>query len=166
MTLNKETVKKIAEKIKEYKYVAIVVVFGVLLMLIPGKTETAETGTDGEPYFSLEEQEKRLEDMLERIDGAGKVKVMLTLKTSTEQVLAGDEDADSDGDVRRETVIVSSGSGKQGAVTVKYVYPVYMGAAIVAQGADSAAVRLAIIEMTSAATGLEADRISVMKMNN
>ena len=164
--MSKETVKKIAEKIKEYKYVAIVVLCGVLLMLIPGKKDAAESSAGSEPYFSLEEQEKRLEDMLERIEGAGKVKVMLTLKTSTEQILAGDEDTDSDGDVRRETVIISSGTGKQGAVTIKYVYPVYMGAAIVAQGADSAAVRLAIIEMTSAATGLEADRISVMKMND
>lgn len=164
--MSKETVKKIAEKIKEYKYVAIVVLCGVLLMLIPGKTDAAESSAGSEPYFSLEEQEKRLEDMLERIEGAGKVKVMLTLKTSTEQILAGDEDTDSNGDVRRETVIISSGTGKQGAVTIKYVYPVYMGAAIVAQGADSAAVRLAIIEMTSAATGLEADRISVMKMND
>ena len=40
----------------------------------------------------------------------------------------------------------------------------YRGAIVVCQGADSPAVKLAIVEAVSRATGLGADSISVLKM--
>ena len=42
--------------------------------------------------------------------------------------------------------------------------PIYQGAIILCQGADSAAVRLAIIQAVAGATGLTSDRITVLKM--
>ena len=164
--MNSELIKKLSEKAKGNKYIIIAVIFGIILMLLPFGSGGEERTEYEAPEFSLEEQEKKLENMLENIQGAGKVKVMLTLKTSTEQVLATDEDLGTDGDSKRDTVVVSKGSGEQGAVTVKYIYPEYLGAAVVAEGADSASVKLAIAEMVSAVTGLEVGQISVMKMNN
>ena len=153
-------------KIKDNRFILAALIFGVILMLMPrAKTEKAADPPQQEPAFSIEVQEKKLEALLEEIDGAGKVQVMLSLKSGTEQILAKDEDL-RDGVAERETVIVSSGSGKQSAVTVKYVYPVYMGAAVVAEGADKATVRLAIVETVSAVTGLDAGQISVIKMKN
>ena len=40
----------------------------------------------------------------------------------------------------------------------------YLGVIVVCEGADSPAVRLAIVEAVSDVTGLGADRISVLKM--
>ena len=42
--------------------------------------------------------------------------------------------------------------------------PAYLGAIVVCQGADNNTVRLAIVEAVSRATGLGADKISVLKM--
>ena len=47
---------------------------------------------------------------------------------------------------------------------MKYIYPVYLGAAVVAEGADRASVKMAITEAVSAVTGLEPWQISVIKM--
>ena len=42
--------------------------------------------------------------------------------------------------------------------------PTYLGAVIVCQGADSASVRLAIVEAVGSVTGLSTDKITVLKM--
>ena len=42
--------------------------------------------------------------------------------------------------------------------------PVYQGAIILCQGADSPSVRLAITQAVSKVTGLPTDRIAVLKM--
>ena len=42
--------------------------------------------------------------------------------------------------------------------------PEYLGAVVLCQGADNAAVKLAIVEAVSKATGLSTDRITVLKM--
>ena len=48
---------------------------------------------------------------------------------------------------------------------VRQVLPAtYRGAVVVCQGADDPRIRLAIVEAVSMATGLGADRISVLKM--
>ena len=50
------------------------------------------------------------------------------------------------------------------AVTVKYIYPEYLGAVIVAEGADNAGVKLALTEAAASVTGLGPNRIKVIKM--
>ena len=42
--------------------------------------------------------------------------------------------------------------------------PVYLGAVVLAQGADNPVVKLSIVEAVSKVTGLGADKISVLKM--
>lgn len=160
-----ETIRKLTEKLRGNKYVLAALIFGIVLMLVPTvKKSPSETKESSDyPDFSVVSEEKKLEAMLSAIDGAGKVKVMLSLSSGAEQVLASDSEA-RDGEERRETVVLSSGSGKQNAVTVKYVYPAYRGAAVIAQGAGSAAVRLAITQTVSAVTGLDTAKISVIKM--
>jgi stage III sporulation protein AG len=48
---------------------------------------------------------------------------------------------------------------------VKTIYPVYQGALVVCEGADSATVRLEIIRAVAGLTGLSTDKIVVAKMN-
>lgn len=160
------------KKLGKNKYLAVLLILGVVLMLIPwGGQDKAEADVSGGVYceeFSLSEQEAKLEKILSGIEGAGKVRVMLTLKTSSRQILAADEKTSSktnDGGAENssdaETVVISRGSGYEDTVTVKYVYPEYLGAIVVAEGAGSATVRLKITEAVEAATGLGMDRIKV-----
>ena len=65
---------------------------------------------------------------------------------------------------QRQAVIVT-GTGREETGLVRQVKePTYLGAVVVCQGADNAAVRLAVVEAVRSATGLTTDRISVLKM--
>ena len=153
---------------KKYKYVGLVVLAGILLMLLPGKKTDAQTQESG-GSFSLEDTERRMEELLGRMDGVGRVQVMLTLKNGPELELAEDvDDTDRDGELRRqrEPVTLNRGSGYQDVVVTRETYPVYLGAVVVCQGAGSGGVRLAVTEAVAALTGLPADRITVVQWNS
>ena len=74
----------------------------------------------------------------------------------------GDKETDSD----RRPSVVSEGSGRDSAVIVKELYPEFLGAAIVCDGADNPRVCLDVINTVSSLTGISSERISVTKMKN
>ena len=88
--------------------------------------------------------------------------LMLTLQSGTRLTLAEDTQRDQER-TQRETVTLNRGSGNQEIVVTNRYYPVYQGAVVVCQGADSSAVRLAVTETVQALTGLPSDRIMVAK---
>ncbi len=132
-------------------------VIGALLLLIFGRGEESSPAPGPEQTVTAAEEtvseEKRLADLLRRIDGVGEVDVLLSCSTSavTEYV--------SDGD---ETVIVSTGSGKQEGLVRYTRYPQYLGAVVVCDGGGSADVRLYVTQAVSQFTGLSSDRITVL----
>lgn len=169
--------KKLWEKIIKNKYVVAVVVLGIILIAFPfGKSKDGDVEQTGQTnvvdnVFSLEEQEEKVAAALSKIDGAGEVQVVLTLNTSTEQVVAQNEETavksdeeSSESSSGIETVIVSDGGSGEGPVTLKYIYPEYRGALVVAGGAGNPSVKLQITEAVSALTGLGTDKITVTKM--
>jgi stage III sporulation protein AG len=158
---------------KKYKYAILIAAVGVTLMLIPGRKQetaarTAKTA-DSDDVFSLEETERKMEAILGQIEGTGKLRIMLTLAAGSQVHLASDADQslgdgmDGSRRIRQEVVRLNTGSGTQEVVVVGRIYPRYQGAVIVCQGADNAAVRLALTEAVSALTGLGSDRISIVK---
>ena len=174
-----EVARKVLDKLKKNKIALIVLLAGVLLLLIPfgggSDSKTSDSGSNLTADFSLEETEERIEAALSKIDGAGKVTVVLTLKTSTRRLVAQDEDSsektggdgettESESDSSVTTVIVSG--DEEDAVTLQYVYPEYMGALVVAEGAGSPEVKLHLTEAVASLTGLGTDKISVIKMKN
>ena len=106
------------------------------------------------------EEEARLAYALSQIEGAGRVVVVLSLRTSLEQEIAVNEDANG----RRETVTLSRGGGVQSEVTLRYHYPEFQGALIVSQGANDPSVQLRLTQAVSALTGLRTDRITISPM--
>lgn len=155
---------------KKYRLVLLIILAGLLLMLLPGGSgqETEEVRQERET-FSLEETERRMEAILSRIEGTGKLQLMLTLKSGSQLYLAEDTDESADGEevqVQRETVTLHRGSGYEDVVVTRQIYPMYQGALVVCQGADKAAVRLAVTEAVAALTGLSSDKITVVKWNS
>ena len=164
-------------KILKNKLVLIVIAVGIVFILLP---TGGGSGGDTEPRaaetadFSLQEQERKIADALSKIDGAGRVSLVLTLKTGVEQVLATDSSGSSKltkGDAGENTVqtsettvIVSSGSQTENPVTVKYIYPEFKGALVVSEGAGDANVRLELVKAVAGLTGLKSDKITVSKM--
>ncbi len=150
---------------QRYKYVLLVVLAGVVLLLIPGG-EAGGQNTDSLPrsdsHFDLEQVERKLERVLSQISGAGEVTVVLTLKEGSRQILARDTQV-SEGEQRAETVVVSTGSGTQGIVSLQSIYPIYQGALVVCTGGGDARVKLELLEAVRALTGLSAEKISICK---
>lgn len=152
--------------LKEYRYVLLVLFLGIVLMLLP-QSKAAEEG-DKEtlvPETVAEESlQEQLEQLLSIVQGAGKVRVLLTEAAGERVIYQTDGEENSQNTKRTDTVILSDSGRAESGLVQQILPPTYQGAVILCQGADSAAVRLALIEAVSNATGLTSDRISVLKM--
>lgn len=163
-----------AEKLKgllrKYRLPLLAALVGVAILLLPGGGETEEEQSAEAEVYSLTETEARLEQLISAIDGVGKARVMLTLRSGETLSLAQDSSASagSGGDTRQEQQIltVNRGSGRQEVVVTQRLYPTYQGAVVVCQGAGDSRVRLTVIETVSVLTGLSSDKISVVKWKN
>ncbi|MEG0765488.1 MAG: stage III sporulation protein AG [Pseudoflavonifractor sp.] len=162
--------KKISGVLGQYKYIALVILVGIVLLILPpisGRGASAPK-TGGEAAlgmeFDLPAAEKRLEKALSDIQGAGKTTVVLTLKSSTRQVIAQD-DKTSEQEKSLTTVVVSRGSGVEDAVLLQQIYPQFRGALVVCPGGGDPGVRLKLTQAVSAVTGLGSNRISICEGN-
>ena len=158
-----EFIRKLTKLLSKYRYEALVLALGLLLMLIPfgskgEKTQSKETTASSQTDINAE-----LVKILSQIKGAGKVSVMLTVKTGETIVYQNDEDI-SGGSIRQDTVIITDGDRVQSGLVQHIVAPEYRGAIVVCEGADKPEVRLHIIEAVASVTGLGTDKISVLKM--
>lgn len=154
--------KKILAFLGKYKFAILILALGLLLMALPGRTEPATTvqETQPEPERDVAQELSRI---LSQIQGAGKVEVLLTLEAGEETLYQYDENL-SDSAQNRDTVTVTDGQRGQTGLVRQVLPATYRGAVVVCQGADDPRIRLAIVEAVSMATGLGADRISVLKM--
>lgn len=161
--------EKIPQLLQKYKYAALILLLGILLMALPDLSKAnepapTEPAAPEQQTVSLSDE---LESILGQIDGAGRVSVMLTLASGEETLYQTDSDDTASSDSssgQSKTVIITDAQRAQTGL-VRQVNPArYQGAVIVCEGADSPTVRLAVVEAVSKATGLGADSISVLKM--
>ena len=127
-----------------------------------------------------EELEGKLEDILEKIDGAGDVKVMITYQDSGTQVVEKDkntsenslEESDSTGGVRstkeqqlQESTVYEEADAGNTPFVSKELLPKVEGILIVASGGDNQKVKQNISEAVLALFQVEAHRIKIVKMS-
>ena len=158
--------RNIWEKVGAYKYTLLILLLGVGLMLLPKETPLTEEAPVQQAQLQ-DDLEQRLEGFLSLLDGAGEVKVLLTLAEGTAYEYQSDLQETSEEtrqQMQRETVLVERGSGQEEPVVIRSRYPVYRGAVVLCSGADSAVVRLDVVNAVSSVTGLGSDKISVIKM--
>ena len=159
-----ERLRTLWQKLARYRYALLVLLLGVGLMLLPSKSERAQdpqpTENPGETPDSLCRQ---LEQILSQIDGAGEVHCLLTWAEGSRTIYQTDTSRSGNGEVKSSTVLVSTGSGTETAVTVGTIGPVWQGVIIVCDGADSAQLRLELTRAVRALTGLSSDQIAVVK---
>ena len=120
----------------------------------------------------IEQTEKELEVILEKINGAGKVEVMLTLESSYENVFAkgystkeDKGETDEKKEFQEEYIIIKNGSSNEECLVVKVYEPAIKGVAVVAQGADNIKVKNAITQTVCALFNISSARVSVEKMS-
>lgn len=152
--------------LKKYKYLLIFLAIGVILMIIPDhKQEIIIEETDTRE--DVQTLDCELAELLSQMEGAGKVSVLLSKTQGEEVIFQTDEDSSNSADrkdMHNETVILNSSERDQTGLIRRIDPPVYRGAIILCQGADSPLIRLQITEAVSAATGLNSNQISVLKM--
>lgn len=160
----KGMISKITGILMKYRWAVCVLLVGIVLMLLPTGADTIEVtepkDTASDPEVSVEQQ---LSALLSKIQGAGKVEVMLSYASGAETLYHSDTETDADS-AHNSAVIVTDNDRNESALVTRVDPPQYLGAIIVCQGADSASVRLAIVEAVSKYTGLGADQIAVLKM--
>lgn len=155
---------KSSDLLKKYKYVAIVLLIGIGLMIIPLNSKPQSPQTSQQNQVSqFSDPTDELQQLLSQIRGAGKVRLMLTLATGERTIYQADKTTD-DTSIKVETVIITDSNRTQTGMVQQVLAPQYRGAVVVCQGADDPQVKIAIMEAVKNATGLGYDRISVLKM--
>jgi stage III sporulation protein AG len=183
------------QKIKEKKLKRsdwlILVLTGILILIIALPTDTKEKKQAEEAKENIskenntmeaskDEIERKLEDILEKIDGAGDVKVMITYQDSGTQVVEKDkntsenslEESDSTGGVRstkeqqlQESTVYEDADAGNTPFVSKELLPKVEGILIVASGGDNQKVKQNISEAVLALFQVEAHRIKIVKMS-
>lgn len=152
------------KKLARYRYALLVLLLGAALMLLPGREEPqAAPMVETAEQPDAEQLCGRMEQILSQIAGAGTVHCLLTWKEGVHTLYQTDTSQSASGEVKINTVLVSTGSGTESAVTVGSVGPVWQGVLVVCDGADSAQLRLEMIRAVAALTGLSSDKIAVVK---
>ena len=145
--------------IKKYQYVLIIFLIGVSLMLLPQKEEQAMISPSEKD--SLPELEDELTIILSQIAGVGLTEVLLTEASGSDIIYQIDA---AQNQSNLDTVIITDKNREETGLIKQVLPPKYRGALIVCQGADSAAVRLSVVEAVKSVTGLSSDCITVLKM--
>ncbi len=194
--------KKLAERICGGKKLRkdqclILILAGVLLCVVSLPVEKEKTKSDlldvsetiikREHTFGEEEDadyveywEKRLEESLRCVEGAGRVRVLIYTGESEEMILAREgaeensdtTETDASGGNRHiqesrqdKTVVCTVDErGQNVPLVIKTIAPSVEGVVVIAQGADRAQVRRDIIEAIQVLFDVDMNRISIIKM--
>lgn len=178
----------------------IVILMGVLLCVISLPVEKSETksdisdntgakiselkqpSTDVQSADYVREWEEKLEKSLLYIEGAGQVKVLITLQESEQRVLARDgtesisetteEDAAggnrrvTENRIEKKTIYTVDERGQDVPYVIKTITPSVKGVVVIAQGADQPEVRQNIIEAIQVLFDINMNKITIVKMKN
>ncbi|MBQ6806477.1 MAG: stage III sporulation protein AG [Lachnospiraceae bacterium] len=146
-------------------------------------TETYTTAFSESAYDSTSYTlywEAKLKEALAKIEGAGEVEVLITLKESETKILEKDIpeetsetlEADAEGGnrtiterrVEENTIYTVNETGQNVPYVSKIIQPVVEGVVVIAQGGDSANVKQNIIETIQVLFGVDTNKIRVVKM--
>lgn len=147
----------------------------VLAQVIDGNNKDTNQNSG---FYDLQEN---LENILQTMEGVGKVKVLINYSETSSVVAmynetiteSSTEEKDKQGGTRNVTevdtqkeVAYSEENGSSTPITEKVIMPTIEGAIVTAQGAENANVKANIIAAVEAVTGLATHKIQVFKMQN
>ncbi len=162
----------------------------ILLILLSEYIPTAKAGgeaADSVPDTSESAQayarrlELRLEDLISSVDGAGRTKVMVTLKNGPEYVYAspgkssvdtnqstgsgGQQSSGSREDTENSCIIIEDRDGKRALVRTELA-PTVSGVVVVCEGAADPAVKARVEEVVTTALGISPGRVCITLLSS
>ncbi len=142
-----------------------------------GSNQKQESSTTN----SVEYNEDKLKKILEKVEGVGDVEVMITLKSSKEQVVLKDSpyeqenlnETDEAGGSRissslkndEKTVLVTDGSGGDSPYVTKELEALVEGVVVIAEGGGNSKVAVGIMEAVEVLFNVPSHKIKVLPMN-
>ena len=165
----KDLAQKIQSTVGKYKFAVIVLIVGVLLLLLPSRTsQTKQQVAQNAVEPTVQALDVvALGEILQSVQGAGKVRVLLSVSSGERTVYQVDKDETNgkeEGRTQIETVIVTDSQRNETGLIQQINPPTYLGAIVVCEGADDPVVKLEITQAVAKITGLSTDGICVLKM--
>lgn len=194
--MGKELKEQWLAKIKEIGMLKLMLLLGASVLLIvtsmpkdssvKNKTDVVESQEDQtrkeQQTVYKEKLERQLVEALEQVDGIGKAKVMITLKSSKEIVVNKDKpveeetikERDNTGGEREQsskseqetTVLITDSNGQSIPYILKEIEPEIAGILVVAQGAEREIVIQEITDACEVLFSVPVHKIKVMKMKD
>jgi len=171
----------------------ILIMTGILLVVISLPTKSPNSSSTSPPSSTTpntsstntadyeEYLEKKIENLLVKVQGVGKVKVMVTLKASSEKVLVSEDTyseksvkaTDSDGGISdslekstaQAYLYSDNGSGGSQPYVSQEIKPEVEGVMVIAEGGSDATVITNITNAISALLAVPVHKIQVLKMS-
>ncbi len=185
--------KRKLENIFVFVIILIVTIIAINFILNDGKQEKIESDdpnkrlatTPNTNTFDITEEPEedelaqKLENILSKINGVGRVEVMITYSETSktipvyneESTQQDTEETDSNGGTRkitqtdtRKEVIYEEVDGNKTLITQSVISPTIEGAIITAEGANNATVKANIVQAVEAVTGIATHKIQVFEM--
>ena len=157
---------KITEFLKKNKLLTyiIAVVLAVLLCLITFSDFTTNNSSlnDDSNLIYVENLEKRLSSTLSCVENAGKVKVVITVESGMESVLATKVVINQNNGIVEKKEEPLTVNGK--TVVLKENYPKITGVLIVAEGADNIVVKTRLLNATTSLLDVDVNNIEILTM--
>ena len=174
----KEKFSKLFGKNKNTTGLYIILIIGILIVLFGGNMMGGlvggkQSGKTGEVMLPDESVEKRLEGIIAKIRGVGKVELLITYDSTGEKQFATDTsehgsslaETTSGGASRQEEDIKTDKktiTPSNSPVVTKEVFPRVKGVVAVAEGAENAEVRQNILSAIKAALDVADHKISIL----
>lgn len=168
------------------KNLYIILIIGIIILISSNifsvsKDKTSSSMQHESITYSVENEEKRLEDILSKVHGAGKTEVMITYDSGIEKVpvqnskvnksIASDDfnvgGETETTDISEEKEIVMNGSGNtQTPFVLKEINPRVRGVLVLAEGADNTDVCFNLTNAVAAVLDVPYYRIQVLQKSN
>ncbi len=178
---NKFINEKMLDILKKDKKILILVLIGFVSVVLIALSEMnfdksidddKVNNSNIDSYEYCDYLETRIEDIVGSIEGAGKVRVMITLAETTEYVYAQNQNGtkksnkDSENSDNKSNFVIIEKDNNDSGLLIKTFEPKIRGVAVVCDGGDNPLVQQQIYSTVSAVLNVSTARISISKLTS
>ena len=151
---------------KKFQYLIVALLSIVIIIVFcfnfTSNSNEMKTNDNDLVTYYVSELENRLSENLSKVKGAGKVSVVISVKSGMETVLAMNttKTITDEGTLIEETPLIINGK----TIVLKELYPEIIGVLIVAEGADNISVLKKIQQATTSLLDINLNQIEILTM--